>query len=210
LIYWTLSGILSGTAVFYIDYYLKRPDLRAVLMPVTLIPMIISMLLVKKIVSKIGKRKTLLFGLLFTIAGYAIRLVTRDSSITAYVIANLVIGFGVGFYAVLVLPLATDTIEYGDWKYGIRTESLSISGITFTNKLGLGLAAAIIGFLLETSGYVARAQSQSETVLKTLFNVSVIIPLVSVIVAWIIMYTYKLDEEMPKIMKELALKGEQN
>ncbi len=210
LIYWTLSGVINGTIVFYVFYYLKRQDLQGILIPLGVAPIIISMLLTKKVAAKIGKRKTLLIGVTITIIGFLIRFITKDASLSVYVISILMIGFGIGFYIILVIPMAIDTIEYGEWKYGIRGESLVLSALTFTNKLGIGLAGVIIGFFLDKAGYVPKAATQSETVLKSLFTLSVVIPLISAIVIFIIIYTYKLDDQMPKIMKDLTLRKKQN
>jgi len=209
LIYWTLSGVLNGTVVFYVIYYLDKENLQGILIPLAVAPVIISMLLTKKVTAKVGKRKTMLIGITITILGFLIRFVTKDAYLSSYVISILMIGFGIGFYMILVLPMATDTIEYGEWKFGIRGESLALSAITFTNKLGMGLAGVIIGFFLDRAGYVANASTQSEAVLKSLFNLSVVIPLISAIVIFIIIYTYKLDDQMPRIMKDLALRKEE-
>ena len=68
----------------------------------------------------------------------------------------------IAFYVCLQVSIAAisvsywamlpDTVEYGEWKTGIRLESFLVGLFMFTQKLGLGLAAGLFGWALDLIG----------------------------------------------------------
>ena len=57
-------------------------------------------------------------------------------------------GVGLGGVDTLMFALAADTVEYGEWKTGIRTEGTSYSVFSFTRKLGQGVGAPLAAYTL--------------------------------------------------------------
>ncbi len=53
------------------------------------------------------------------------------------------------FFAILA-----DTVEYGEWKTGLRTEGVVYSAGSFGSKVGIGLGTAMVGWGLGAGGYV--------------------------------------------------------
>ncbi len=56
-----------------------------------------------------------------------------------------------------------DTVEYGEWQTGKRVESLSFGLMSFVQKVSFGLAAALLGFLLDWVGYTPNAEQGADT-----------------------------------------------
>lgn len=56
-----------------------------------------------------------------------------------------------------------DTVEYGEWQEGRRVESLSFGLMSFVQKVSFGIAAALLGFLLDLVGYTANVEQSSDT-----------------------------------------------
>ena len=63
--------------------------------------------------------------------------------------------------------LAPDMVDYIAIKTGIRVEGLAASANSFGCKIGSGLGAATVLWLLPWCGYVAGASSQNNTALMT-------------------------------------------
>ena len=49
--------------------------------------------------------------------------------------------------------LEADTVEYGEYKTGIRTEGATYAAFSFTRKVGQAVGAAIAGYGLAWAGY---------------------------------------------------------
>ena len=58
-------------------------------------------------------------------------------------VAYAIIGYGAGFYMIMVINMA-NTVEYNEWKYGQRNESLIFSLRPFTAKLSSALTQALV------------------------------------------------------------------
>ena len=85
-----------------------------------------------------------------------------------------VLGIGNGATGVLFWSMLPDTIEYGEWKTGVRTESSLYGFMTFAQKGGIAISALILGVLLTNIGFVPNTIQTEETLenLKTLMTVS--------------------------------------
>ena len=53
-----------------------------------------------------------------------------------------VLGFGLGVINTLIFALQADTVDYGEWKSGVRAEGGSYSVLSFTRKAGQGIGGA--------------------------------------------------------------------
>ena len=76
------------------------------------------------------------------------------------------IGIGNGATGVLFWSMLPDTIEYGEWKTGVRTESSLYGFMTFAQKAAIAFAAILLGLVLTQIGFEPNTV-QSE---QTLFN----------------------------------------
>ena len=100
-------------------------------------------------------------------------------------------------------------VEYGYWKTGVRTPGVIESSASCGQKLGSGLGSAILGVIMERSGYIGTAAVQTESAVRTIYNLYVygIIAVAVVMVA--VLLFYHLDKEYPTIMKELMERNKQ-
>ena len=96
-----------------------------------------------------------------------------------------------------MFAIVSDTIEYGEWKTGYRTEGLINSASSFGFKVGNGLGSAILGWVIGAAG----ACTGSEITF-------IWIPAVLCIGQVAVMLFYHLDKEYDGIVAELAEEGE--
>lgn len=68
-----------------------------------------------------------------------------------------------------------DTVEYGEWQHGTRIESLSFGLMSFVQKVSFGMAAVLLGFLLEWAGYTAN-MPQSPATLEAVKAIMTLLP----------------------------------
>jgi GPH family glycoside/pentoside/hexuronide:cation symporter len=99
--------------------------------------------------------------------------------------------------------MVSDTIEYGEWKTGIRIEGLTNSASSFGFKVGGGLGAAAIGWILAAGGYVGGAKIQSASAIFAVKSIYIYLPIIITVIQIGVLYLYKLDKEYPRILKEL-------
>lgn len=105
---------------------------------------------------KFGRNKILYSAGIATIFGFALMLIFALAIPTGapkssewfakfilIAVAYTFIGYGAGFYMIMVINMA-NTVEYNEWKYGQRNESLIFSLRPFTAKLSSALTQVLV------------------------------------------------------------------
>ena len=111
------------------------------------------------------------------------------------------IGFGNGATGVLFWSMLPDTIEYGEWKTGIRTESSLYGFMTFAQKGAIAIAAVILGIILTNIGFEPNKDQTQET-LSSLKALMSLIPLIGVLISLVLVYFYPIDKNLHKKLIE--------
>ncbi|MEQ7807733.1 MFS transporter [Priestia aryabhattai] len=200
-------GVSGGATIYFAQYILGDSDLVGVLSLAQNIPTLIGMLLfAAKIIKKFGKRNATLFGSVITIIGLGLTLVD-PSNIKLIIIATIIKGIGNVPISASMFALLADTIEYGEWKSGLRTEGLIYSAGSFGLKVGIGLGTAIVGWVLAWGNYIGGVTIQSSSALLSIKIAFIVIPILLTILQIILLAFYKLDKEYPKIVDDLKTRS---
>ncbi|WP_231442108.1 MFS transporter [Brevibacterium zhoupengii] len=202
LLMYIYNAITAGVAIYYSEYVLGSPALVGVVATALTLATLGGMLIVVPITRRFGKRNTAIVGCLIAVVGSLIIFAVPDS--TAFVvIGQIVRGIGKAAIMGVIFAMLADTMEYGEWKTGIRIEGLIYSGASMGIKVGTGLGSALIGWGLAASGYVGGQATQSAESVTMISNLFIWVPtLVSVLMA-VLLYFFKLDKQYPQILKEL-------
>lgn len=205
MLYYTSSAITQGMIVYYVKYYLERPDLIGIASLFSMVSSFFAILLLKVFAKKFGKAKSCAFGLAVAIACLVIRLITKDSFIPLYFFCLLISGFGLGLFGSLLVPSLMDSIDYGEWLFGKRNDALVMSANSFGNKLGGGFGGAALGFFLDSVGYDAKVVTQTAAVQSGIFRLAIFVPLIIFSIVFCIMLVYSnYEKKLPQIRKELS------
>ena len=98
--------------------------------------------------------------------------------------------------------MAPDTVDYGEWKTGIRAEGATFGSFSFVQKFASALAGAMAGFILTAVGYVPNA-AQSKATLDGILHMLTTIPAVCNIICIVIIIFYNLsDKKVREIVSE--------
>jgi GPH family glycoside/pentoside/hexuronide:cation symporter len=152
----------------------------------------------------IGKRGVWLSAVVWCLAMLTIFALTDVATPLAMTIWLL--GWSVGSlgFALTFWSMLPDTVEYGEWKTGARTESFIFGLFQFFLKAALGLGAGLFGWLLSSVGYVANAE-QTPATLAGLKSIMIYLPAAGLILAGLIMLFYPLRRDSHEaILEELA------
>ena len=87
--------------------------------------------------------------------------------------------------------ILADTIEFGEWKSGIRLEAVINSFHQFLYKLAIGISAWASGHILETTNYSPNAKIQNTETLNGLFNIGFFYPSIAGFIAIVFMINFK-------------------
>ena len=71
-------------------------------------------------------------------------------------------GIGIDGVNTLMWALEADTVEYGEWQTGNRTEGTTYAVFSFTRKMGQALGGFVGGLALTWAGFSAAARVQGQ------------------------------------------------
>ena len=153
----------------------------------------------------ISKRSAVFAAGLCMVAGSLISVFRGDG---VFLIASLALrGMGFGITNSLYYGMLADSVDYGEWKTGIRATAVTTSAASVGNKLGSGLGSALIGLALSAAGYDGLQAVQTASAISCIRVVFVVLPLVLYVLLLVLMYFYKLDAQLPQIREELDRKN---
>ena len=100
-----------------------------------------------------------------------------------------------------------DTVEYGEWRSGVRAESFIFGFGIFFQKVALGLAAGLMGLAFDLAGYRPNVE-QSEATLWGIKHVITLFPAIGLAIASLAIWFHPLRRgEHERITAELAARG---
>lgn len=163
---------------------------------------IVATLLLGKVMHLTSKRNWCIIGALFIIAG-SLLLILNPTSVALVTFGGLLRGIGMTPILGMIFTMIADSIEYGQWKTGLRTAGAIQSATTSGQKFGQGIGLALIGFIMQGNGYNGDMAVQSAHTLQTISNLFIYgIAILGAIMIVILLF-YHLDKEYPKIIREL-------
>lgn len=196
------SSLTSGLNAYYAKYILEDADLVGILGLANLLPMLVGIPLTAPLVKKFGKRNTALCASILGIIGTII-VIFNPSSVTMIILGTVIKTLFLAPIVGTMFAMLADTIEYGEWKSGVRSEGLVYSAGSFGTKVGSGLGGAIVGWTLALGGYIGNAEVQSESANQMIKSMYLYSPVVISVLSLLILIFYKLDKKIPIILKEL-------
>ena len=147
------------------------------------------------------------------IFGYALLLVSclimyvLDPATTPDVVLLILLwigSLGTGLVTGMLYGMIPDTVEYGQWKSGVRTDGFIYAGASFMLKVGGAVGPALLGVLLASAGYVPN-EAQSATSLDMINKCMNLLPAVLCVIAIVFLVFYKLNNKLhAQIREELA------
>ena len=150
---------------------------------------------------KLGKKNTWMLSMIFLFIGFSIFYIYPIVELQELLYILCFIGFGNGATGVLFWSMLPDTIEYGEWKTGIRTESSLYGFMTFAQKGAIAIAAVILGIILTNIGFEPNKEQTQET-LSSLKALMSLIPLIGVLISLVLVYFYPIDKNLHKKLIE--------
>lgn len=198
---------MSGGMVtyYYCNIVLNNAGYVAVLSACSMIPAMAMNFILPTFVGKFGKRRIMILGSVTVIVTSA--LMGVFSSILPVVAALYALkGFLLGAMFACAFALTGDVVDYGEWKYGVRSEGLVMSGVSIGQKAGLGLGPAIAGWILAIGGYDGLAQTQTASAIASInFSFTYLAAIIGVIML-IVCLLFNIDKYSAQIQEDLTRK----
>lgn len=192
----TVGYVIRGSvAIFYAKYFLGgdatvQSTFMATGVTAAILAMPASTYITKRYCKiKLFKYTQLAVGAISLIMFFVIK---PGDMLLAYVL-YFVLSFVVDLHAPVFWSAIAEAVDYGHAESGKRVSGLSFGGISFAQKFGMGIAGAVVGYLLDFFGYIPDTV-QTETALVGIALMLTIIPGVFHVIMGLLMFRYKITD----------------
>lgn len=196
------QGVNGSSEVYYAKEVLGNGNLVGTFSVALQVTQIVCMFFIAGFVKKFGKRNVLMTGAAIMIVGYGIMGIGAER-LPVLIAGCMLRGVGNAGISACMFAMVTDTIEYGEWKTGIRTEGLINSAASFGQKIGNGLSNVVMGAILAAGGYVGTAATQTASAISAIKVSYIYVPIVLTVAQIIVLAFYHLDKEYDTILENI-------
>jgi GPH family glycoside/pentoside/hexuronide:cation symporter len=187
--------IRAGASMYYIKYYLNRPDLTKYFLTLYGIALTIGAAITPLLTKFMDKKRLMILAMSLTgILSIVFFFLPKDCIWLVFAV-NFLIGLALGPKSPLTFSMYADTADYTEWKTGRRATAMTFAAANFSHKLGWALASFIIGIVLSSLGYVANTAQSDASQMGILLVISIIPGVIALIAAFIMRY-YTLDNNL--------------
>jgi len=209
------TALIMGMAIYFYKYNLNQFDIYPVFMSLTLLSSVAGAAVSPFLVRKIGKKSAIQISNLVSLGAFALVYFLSIGKGQAQLIALWKIGGICTFLiflasaaanvgGVVVLAFMADSVDYGEWKTGVRAQGFVTACCMIGNKAGMALGGALIGLGLSFSDYLPNLPEYSEKTLYGILVLFIFVPIICRILISVSMMFYNIsDSRMNEIIKEL-------
>ncbi len=212
--YWLMTvGIQLGCSiqmmfnlsisVYYLSNVVGNMGLMGLFVAFCNLPGIVIMIGLPLVIQKFSKRNLCILGVSLCLIGQIVFCFAPADNIPVLMGTALIRGIGFSFTMGLINAMTADTIEYGEWKNGVRVQGVLFSAKGICDKLGQGLLTSAFGFFLTKIGYDGLAEVQTATAVSGIDMFFKYVPIAVFVMQMLMLAAYRLDREFPVITKEL-------
>ncbi|CAM4249852.1 MFS transporter [Weissella hellenica] len=202
VMYWLGNTVRTSTVIYYAQYNLGHQNYASLLNGLVLFQ-VVGNILIPFMVRKFSKGQTLIIGFTIATIGQILMGFVGDS-FTLIAAAWIFTSIGTGIAVSMPFAMLSDTVDYGEWKTGIRSAGfLTAIGSAFCIKMGSGLGGFLPSKIMAASGYVAHHQQTASALAGIKFSF-IWLPAICFMIGAVIMLMYpKFERREEKIKQDL-------
>jgi GPH family glycoside/pentoside/hexuronide:cation symporter len=193
-------GATVAITIYFCLQVLKNPAMISILLPMLYIGMIFAAAMTPAFIKKFGYRKGNIIALCIYILCLAIMPFFEGNPVIFVIIYFIANAFG-GITGPSAIGMTADSVDYNEWKFGIRSEGTLYAGNSFGIKVGMAVGGALVGYILAFTGYDPKQVTASAV--SSIHFLYYLIPILCSILQIIAIGFYKLDKMHPQIIYDL-------
>ena len=144
------------------------------------------------VIRRRGKRFAWATGTALVAVGTCGWWLANGHGLPALMSALALVAFGSSAGYICFWAVLPDTVEYGEWRTGVRTEALVFGLVVLGQKSALGIAAGALGVALQQIGYQADTPMSAATSYG-LRMLMIAVPLIGSAISLLLIAFYRLD-----------------
>lgn len=201
IISFIMFAMQNAAIAYYFKYYLGRENNVQLFNVIGTVALIVALPLSKPLAKRFGNKNVFIGSSLVSGIFFMLIYIAGVNDLTTIYIFNIIAKMAYAPAVPLLWTMIADSADYGEWTTGRRATGLYFSAAVFAQKAGWGIGAAIAGWILAISGFVANAVQNTTSITGIKLLVSVI-PGVLYMSCALFMIFYKIDSKTTTLMKQ--------
>lgn len=180
--------VMNGVSTYYFIYVAGSKEMFSVFTMFAAFAEIGGLFVFPVIVSKISRRQVYFLASAFPVMGLIILMAISylaPTNVLLTAMAGICVKLGSGLQLGTVTVVLADVVDYGEYKFGTRNESITFSIQTLLVKFTSAMGALLTGLALDLTGYQPN-MAQSAATLFGIRIVMIIVPVIFVIISYVI------------------------
>jgi len=201
IISFIMFAMQNAAIAYYFKYYLGRENNVQLFNVIGTVALIVALPLSKPLAKKFGNKNVFIGSSLISGLFFMLIYLPGIKDLTTIYVFNIIAKMAYAPAVPLLWTMIADSADYGEWTTGRRATGLYFSAAVFAQKAGWGIGAAIAGWILTLSHFVANAEQTASAITGIKLLVSVI-PGILYMSCAIFMIFYKIDTKTTDLMKK--------
>lgn len=168
----------------------------------TYIPGLVLAPVAARAAGRFGKKEVLVVALFGAAAVYLVLFFLHIEHPWVFIALNLLAGFGIGFYNLLVWAVVGDIIDAEEVRSGQRDDGSVYAINTWARKVGQAIAGGVGGFALALIGFQAASSTQAQATVDGIYAFSTMGPAVLYALAAVVLISFPLGRA--RVLENIA------
>ncbi|MFP9227906.1 glycoside-pentoside-hexuronide (GPH):cation symporter [Pectobacterium cacticida] len=200
------NTIRVGAMMYFVKYVMDRPELAPEFVFYGSLAAMLGSLMSERLLGKYDRIKSCKLTVLIYIVLNAVIFMTPNSSVVLIFSFNMLFMLFFNLTNPLQWLMASDIVDYEEYRTGHRLDGLIFSTYLFAIKMGLAFGGALLGWSLHFAHYQPGVVIQDPEVSLMVKSIFCIIPSLFSAMQIALLFIYKLDSkkvnEVTKVLKE--------
>jgi len=201
IISFIMFAMQNAAIAYYFKYYLGKENNVQLFNVIGTVALIVALPLSKPLAKRFGNKNVFIASSLISGLFFILIYLPGVSDLTTIYVFNIIAKMAYAPAVPLLWTMIADSADYGEWTTGRRATGLYFSAAVFAQKAGWGIGAAIAGWILAVSNFVANAEQTQSAITGIKLLVSVI-PGILYMSCALFMIFYKIDSKTTDLMKK--------
>lgn len=191
--FWLGLTARNSSLIYFFQYNMEDKNLVAVFNGISIIQ-VLGMAMIPFLAKRLRKWGSTILGFVIASIGQ-LGVVFLNNNMALLIISWCIACIGSGIACSLFFEMVGDTVDYGEWKSGIRASGfLTAIGSSFCIKLGAGLGGFLPSMIMNAAGYQPEANQSAASLSAIQFSFGWL-PLIIFVLAIVPMWIYKRYEK---------------
>jgi len=201
IISFIMFAMQNAAIAYYFKYYLGRENNVQLFNVIGTLALIVALPLSKPLAKRFGNKNVFIGSSLISGLFFILIYLPGVTNLTTIYIFNIIAKMAYAPAVPLLWTMIADSADYGEWTTGRRATGLYFSAAVFAQKAGWGIGAAIAGWILAASGFVANVV-QNDTAITGIKLLVSVIPGILYMSCAVFMIFYKINTKTTTLMKK--------